>query len=267
MIKMNNYKTIAITFWYMLQRSFMASKNGIFDKIINQWVWASLNIVIFQFVMPNVGMPDNFGVFMALTLPASAAFFASINCMYGLLYDVTNEGSHLQYELTLPVPQWLAFAKYGIDSATQSFIISGCTFPLCYGLLHQYMQISLIGCIKLYIALFVTSIFSGFFALFIVSFTKDFFHGLDNVWIRVIFPMWFLGGFQFSWYTIYTLSKPLAYIALCNPLTYALEAGRASMILTSSSLPYAYCLIALITATIIIGFIGIQLLKKRMDCL
>jgi len=251
----------------MLVRGSKVLTPGLTDKIINNIVWTILNIIVFGFVMPKLGLPENFGTFIAITMPASAAFFISINCIYGLLYDVTSEGSNLRYELTLPIPQWITFAKYGIENAAQAFIVASAVFPAGYIIIWQQFSLTLLGLLKLYVMLFATSLFAGFFALFIVSHTKDFFGGLDNVWTRIIFPMWFLGGFQFAWLTLYKISPTFAYLNLLNPLTYALEGCRASIMYTDTSLSYSHCLLALIFFTILFGYIGIQRLKRRMDCL
>lgn len=255
------------TLWSMLMRSRKVLAPALKDKLINNLVWSNLNIIIFGLIMPQLGLSQNFGAFMTLTMPASCAFFLSVNCIYGLLYDVTNDGSNLRYELTLPIPQWLTFAKYGIENIMQSFIIASLSFPIGSLLMWHQVSFSCIGIIKFYCILLMSCIFSGIFALFIVSITYDFFNGLDNAWTRIIFPMWFLGGFQFSWQTLYDISPYLAYINLLNPVTYALEGCRASMMYTNSSLPYALCFCMLLLFSTVFGYVGIQRLKKRMDCL
>jgi ABC-type multidrug transport system permease subunit len=259
-----------MTISYLLQRSIIIMKQTLPDKIINHLFWVILNTVIFNYIMPqapSIGINAEYGIFIALSMPASAAFFGAINCMYGLLYDVTTEGSNLRYELTLPIPQYLIFVKYGVEIGIQTFIAASTLFPVIYLLLINQLPFYPLGIIKFYIALLATSIFGGFFSVFIVSVAQDMFQGLDNVWIRIVFPVWFLGCFQFSWNDLYTINTWVAYLDLLNPLTYALEASRASIIPSGSVLNFWVCIAALLIFASIFGYIGIHRLMKRMDCL
>ena len=266
---MQTYVILA-TIYYLLQRSIIIMKQTLPDKIINHLFWVILNTAIFNYIMPHassIGVTPEYGMFIALSLPASAAFFGSINCMYGLLYDVTTEGSNLRYELTLPLPQWLTFVKYGIEIAIQTFIATSTLFPVIYLMLLNQMPFHVFGIIKFYIALLATSIFGGFFSIFIVSVAQNMLEGLDNVWIRIVLPTWFLGCFQFSWNDLYRINKWVAYADLLNPLTYALEASRASIMPSMSVLNFWHCIITLLIFSIIFAYLGIGRLMKRMDCL
>lgn len=261
---------ILTTMFYMLARSVIIMKQTLPDKIINHLFWLVLNNIVFCYIMPHassVGTDENYGILIALSMPISAAFFGAINCMYGLLYDVTTEGSSLRYELTLPLPQWLTFVKYGIEISIQTFLATSILFPVTYIMLYGQIPLSILGVFKFYLILLATSIFSGFFSVFIVSVADNMFQGLDNVWIRIIFPMWFLGCFQFSWADLYSINKWFAYADLLNPLTYALEGSRSSLISTGSILNFWICIVMLLIFSIIFGYLGIQRLMKRMDCL
>ncbi len=264
------YANIFMTLYFMLQRSIIIMKQTVSDKIINHLFWVILNIAVFLYIMPHaasVGTSSKYGILIALSMPISSAFFGAINCMYGLLFDVTNEGSNLRYELTLPIPQWLVFLKYGLEISIQTFISTIVLVPVVYVMLFNQCPFTIVGIAKFYLILIVTSIFSGFFSIFIVSMADNIAQGLDNVWIRIIFPMWFLGCFQFSWKDLYSINKIIAFLDLFNPLTYALEASRSSMIADSSILNYWFCILALLIFSIIFGYIGTQRLLKRMDCL
>jgi ABC-type polysaccharide/polyol phosphate export permease len=254
------------TFWQLLVRSFKVCSPGLKDKIINNIVFAMLNIIIFAYVMPQMGLDRNIGSFMVATMPLSCAFFVGINSIYTFLSDISSEGSNLQYELTLPIPQWLTFAKYAFENMYQA--LTAAIFILPCGSLLLYHDFSWLhfSIMKFHFLLIIASLFFGFFGLWITSITKDF-SDLDNMWIRIVFPMWFLGGFQFSWQTLYSISPALAYFNLLNPLTYALEGGRAAALDPALSLPYWNCIVALIGFTILFGYLGIKNLKKRLDCL
>ena len=262
--------TIFTTLRYMLQRSVLTMRYTLPDKIINHLYWIILTVTVFSYILPHspsVGTSSEYGILIALSLPVSSAFFGAINCMYGLLYDVTTEGSNLRYELTLPIPQWIVFVKYGLEISIQTFIATSILFPVIYGMLFNQLAFTVIGVMKFYLILMTTSLFSGFFSVFIVSIADNMFQGLDNVWIRIIQPIWFLGCFQFSWKDLLAINPIVAYADLLNPLTWALEASRSSIVDNGSILNFWHCIIALLIFTLIFGYIGIKRLLKRMDCL
>jgi len=254
------------TLLQLLLRSIKVTAPSLREKTINSLIWSALNIIVFAFIMPTMGLDKNFGIFIAVTMPISCAFFSAIASIYILLSDITNDGSNLQYELTLPLPQWLAFAKYAFEIMYQSLISSILILPMGKMLLWTSFSLAYFSFVKFYFLLTIAALFFGFFAIFIASITKDM-YGLDNIWTRIIFPMWFLGGFQFPWLKLYGVSPVLAYISLLNPLTYALEGGRAAALDPAASLPYWTCIGALIFFTVLFGYLGIQNLKKRLDCL
>ncbi|MFA5998837.1 MAG: ABC transporter permease [Candidatus Babeliales bacterium] len=262
-LKNSQYQTL----WQLLVRSFIITSPGIKDKIINNLLWSILNIVVFTYVMPSMGLDKNFGAFMVATMPISCAFFVSISSIYVLLTDISNDGSNLQYELTLPLPQWLAFAKYAFENTYQALCSAILVLPVGQLLLWNHYSFVDLSYVKFYLLLTVASFFFGFFSIFIASITTDMYSGLDNMWTRIIFPMWFLGGFQFSWKTVYHISPAMAYINLLNPVTYALEGARSAALDPSDSLPYWLCIGALTLFTILFGYLGIQNLKKRLDCI
>lgn len=255
------------TLKYLFLRSIKITTPGLKDKMINSLIWSTLNIAIFTYIMPSMGLDKNIGTFMVATMPTSCAFFTTINSLYALLTDISGEGSNLTYELILPVPQWLVFTKYAFENMFQALAVSIMIIPIGKILLWHSFSLQYFSFSKFYFLLLIASIFFGFFSIFVTSITKDVYSGFDNIWIRVIFPMWFLGGFQFSWKTLYSISPIIAYINLLNPLVYALEGGRAAALSPELSLPYWYCIGALLLFSCLFGYIGIQNLKKRLDCL
>ena len=255
------------TFKYLLIRSIKIKNRGLLDKIINSFIWSGLQIILFAFIMPKIGLDKNFGAFIVAILPATSAFFAAMNSIYPLLSDITNDGSGLTYELILPVPQWLIFTKYSLECAYQAFMASVLILPFGKLILWNNFSFQYFSFIKFYFILILSLLFFGFFALFITSLCKDTYTSLDNIWMRFIFTMWFFGGAQFSWKTLYSVSPIISYISLLNPLLYTMEGARAAALDPKLSFPYWLCVFALIFFTIIFGYIGIQNLKRRMDCL
>lgn len=254
------------TFWQLIMRSFIVYRPLFKDKIINAIIWTLLNVIVFAFVMPAAGL-HNFGPFILVGTAASNSYFFATNQLPGLITEITGETSNLQYELTLPIPQWLALIKYPLEYAYQGFIVSFMMIPIGLVVLWNQFSFQYFSCAKYHFMLLLVCLFSGFFTFWMASITENIFQGLENLWLRIIFPLWWLGGFQFSWKSFYLISPTLAYINLLNPLTYTMEGVRAAALDPSLSLPYWNCVLALSGFTIIFGCWGIYNLKRRMDCL
>ena len=88
---------------------------------------------------------------------------------------------------------------------------------------------------------------------------------MENVWSRFIFPLWFMGGFQFSWASIHTLSPKLSYVFLCNPVLYVMEGMRAALLGQADCLPWAWCCIALLGFTTIGWWYAQYKMRRLLD--
>lgn len=254
------------TFWQLMVRSWVIYRPLLKDKTINSIIWTIINVVVVAFIMPTVGL-HNFGPFILITTAASNSFFTANNSIPGFINEIVGDTSNLKYQLTLPIQPWLTFTTYALESAYQGFISSFMVVPIGLVLLWNEYQFQYFCFFKFHFMLILVCLFSGFFALWMSHFVHDMFHELENLWGRIIFPLWFLGGFQFSWKGLYSITPVLAYINLLNPLTYALEGCRASTLDPALSLPYWNCVFALMGFTILFGYWGIINLKRRMDCL
>lgn len=237
------------------------------NKTLNQIMWASMNILIFSYIMSSMGLGSSYGPFMAITIPATAAYFGAIHSIYILLDNIIGDDGVIRYELSLPVPQSWIFLKYALENSFQAFVISSVQLPFGYVLLQGNLSLSVLAILKFYLMLLCISFFSGFFSIFVVSTVTNMYSGLDNAWMRLILPLWLFGCYNFSWQDLYAISPIMAYFSLLNPLTYALEGSRASLMFTESSLNYWHCFIALIFFTCVFGYIGIKRLMKQLDCL
>lgn len=254
------------TFWQLLVSNFHTFKPRLADQIINGIIWATINITVFGYIMATRGLSADYGPFIVVTIATVQGFFIPVHNVIILVSDMNDQGSNLHYELTLPTPQVLVFIKYALANAYQGFITTLIMIPFGKLMLWNSFSFQYFSFFKFYFLIMLTCLFSGFFALFLASRVHNLFK-ISNMWQRIIFPLWFLAGFQFSWQDLYKTSPKLAYLNLCNPLTYALEGGRAAALNPVLSLPYWRCVTMLIIFTLLFGYLGISNLKKRLDCL
>ena len=88
---------------------------------------------------------------------------------------------------------------------------------------------------------------------------------IRKIWTRLIFPMWFLSGVEFPWNIVNKLSPKIAYALLANPMIYAMEGIRATVLGQANYLSFWICLPVLWLFAISFGFIAIFKLKKQLD--
>ena len=77
--------------------------------------------------------------------------------------------------------------------------------------------------------------------------------------------MWMLGGFQFSWATLYGLNEWAGYASLLNPLMYASEGYRSVILDPAQSLPFVACIGMLVFFHFLFTYMAIKRLKKQLD--
>lgn len=248
----------------LLQRDLYIFKQAYWHRLKMCLYWLLLTVFTTKMFMPAMGL-QNFGPFILISSVISYGFFITMQNAITLVEDITGNQAIL-YELSLPIAQWMIFFKFPLSNMIQSFVISLSLLP--FGLLvlmdtNPFPDFSLI---KFIIIFMCSSIFYGSFGLIFTSILKNM-HSIDNIWLRIIFPMWYLGCWQFPWKTLYEISPTLAYLDLLNPLTLIIEAGRSATIDTAGSLPFGPSCIMILLYAMISCFIGIYWMKKRLDCL
>ena len=126
------------------------------------------------------------------------------------------------------------------------------------------MNLSNFAPIKFVFMFFVINTFFAFFSI-IMSTIPDSIPNIRKVWVRIIFPLWFLGGVEYPWYVVYKFSPKISYVLLSNPFIYAMEGIRATVLGQQNYLNVWICLIVLCSCTMLCGLIGIFRLKKQLD--
>ncbi len=234
------------------------------DDVINKMTWVFCSVVIATYVWPQIGMSASFGLFMGIGSIISSIFWDCWGVSVQFIADL--EGNNTtQYYLSLPIPARWFFLKQAIFYAVRALIPALCVIPLLKIIFWKTLVFSHIALIPFVILMISASFFGAALSLFITSRVKDM-HSIDNISIRFLFPLWFFGGSQFSWYTMLKISPVLAYISLCNPLLYAMEAVRVVFLGQAGYLPFWTSIGVLWLFNIAIGAYGARRLMKRLDC-
>lgn len=238
-------------------------KQNIFDKIIDLTIWVVLTIVVTGYVMPYFGLAADFGVFQLGGVLAATGLFE----LYGNVVELVSdfEGDRvIDYNVTLPIPSWLALlsksAYYFVIYVTLALVM----FPVGKLCLWQQLDLTQICYPKLVVALLFQSMFYACFVLGVASITANM-TKLGTVWSRFIFPLWFMGGFQFSWMALHQVMPVVAYVNLLNPIIYITEAVRVALLGQSGFINFWLCLLAITLFSAISLYSGMHVVKKRLD--
>ncbi len=234
------------------------------DRLLNGALWAGITIIVFQYI--GFGDARDLGLFMACANSVSWGFFEVMENVARLIADLHGERS-ISYSLTLPLPQWMVFVRIGLSNSLQAMAIAIFILPMAKLLLWNNFDVSHACWSKFLLIFILAHLFYGFFSLWLASMVRSL-ESIGDVWMRVVFPLWFLGGYQFTWQTFLQKSPTLAYISLVvNPLVYCFEGARAAVMGQEGYLPFWYCCLALLLFTVIVGSIGVYRMKKRLDCI
>lgn len=234
------------------------------DKFIDLTIWISLTTVVTAYILPYFGLTSDFGVFQLGGLIAAAGLFELGNSnVVDLVSDF--EGDRvISYNLTLPIPSWLAIVSKAGYYFIVYTILSLLMLPIGKLCLWNQLDLAIVHYPKLILSIFSLSLFYASFALWVASIVPNI-AKMGQVWSRFIFPLWFLGGFQFSWMASYKTIPLLAIANLINPMIYITEAVRVTLLGQEGFINFWVCLIAILFFATLCMYMGVIRLKKRLD--
>lgn len=236
---------------------------GVVDNIINTIIWASTVIGVAAYLMPKFGLQEDYAYFVLATLCSSGGLFQMFSGASSLVSDFENNRL-INFYLTLPMPAplvWLRFMlSFALDSASVMLFI----FPIGCLVLKGDFPFHQVNILSYMLIFVLISLFCGSFTLWMTSYIKEI-REIRTAWTRFVYPLWFLGCFQFSWQVLYSWSPTLAYLNLCNPMTYLAEGMRAALLNSANSLNFWFCAAMIILFTFICMIHAYYRLKIRLD--
>lgn len=253
----------AHVFKELLFTDLRAFKNVIKDKLIDLFIWISTVTAVTSYLMPLFGLEVEFGPFTLVGLAASAGLFELFPAVMNMISDFEND-QVIAYYMTLPIASWLVFMRAIVYYAISSAALGTLVLPVGNLFLRNPIALTEIHIIKFITIFLLMNMFYGAFTLFIASYVKNMLR-VGSVWMRIVYPLWFLGGFQFSWYALHSVSKSLAYLDLINPITYIMEGLRAAVLGQEGYMSFWICILMLALCTIFCSYVGIVRLKRRLD--
>lgn len=234
------------------------------DDFLNKIIWITCSLAISAYIWPHIGVSKTFGYFIALGSIVSCSFWDAWGVTAQFVSDL-EANRVVVYYLTLPLPAWLFFVKQMAFYAIRSMIPSFLIIPICKLILWNTFDISQLHIPKFIIIFVLTNIFCATLSLLMTSMVKGM-YAIDNVSVRFLFPLWFFGGSQFAWQTLYEVSPIIAYLDLANPLLYAMEGMRGAFLGQQNFLPFWLCVMMLLFFSLFCWYIAYRVLVRRLDC-
>lgn len=233
------------------------------NRFISIFIWASCQLIVNGYFLPKLGITNAYGLISLSSCLAVAGLIDAFGNVMELVMDLSTDKITFYYA-TLPIPTWMVFA---IKMKTLALFYMSYTLlllPLGKFLLWQEFDFANVNWFYLIVAVIVGNIFYAALTLFIASLVKHR-SQVGNIWRTFIFPLWFLGGFGFTWHIIYEVSPRFAYAELLNPVIYVTESYRNALMGPSGLLSFWACICMIIIFTIVAGYIGITRLTRQCD--
>lgn len=238
-------------------------KNIFFDRLINISLWALISLFVTGYILPKMGLVENFGLIQFSGVLATVGLFEAYYSIFPFMVDI--EGSEIIYhELSTPINSIFIFLSRCISNGIFFIILTLFMIPIGKLLLWNIIFLKNFNWGYLITIIIVANIFYSSFVLLIVSLVKNM-HVVSNVWSRCIFPLWFLGGFQFSWEYLYETNKFLAYIDLLNPIIYINEGFKIAILNKNGLCLFSNCIIIILLFSFFSFFIGYYKIRKKLD--
>ena len=260
---MKNIKSYLNICWNIIKVDLTIFKNLIIAEYIDILFWLTSIIAIFTYVLPRMGIVNTYGQFITIGLIVGGPFWGIWSNSIRFISDMDGN-KEITYFLTLPIPNWLVLITQTISLSIQSIIKAAIILPIGKLVLMNNMNLSNISIWKYIIAFVIMNLFCNSMSLFIVSIVKSMNH-IERIGIRILFPIWSLGCSQFPWRILNELSTWFGYLALANPLTYAMEAMHSAIEGQKGYLNFNLCLLVMVISIVVFSFIGVMRLKKRLD--
>lgn len=232
-------------------------------KLINACVWVSIAVLVVGYIFPHMGIPQSFVKLYVTGTMVSFGIFEINQIVSVFVADVAGDRS-ITYPLLLPIKSSFWYLYLVLSHALRTGCFTVVLFPLIKLLLGDRLPLDQMSWVKFFVMFFSISLFIAVMALFLVSIVRTILK-VSDIWFRYLFPLWFFGGSQYSWKTLYQIDVRLAYASLLNPFLYAYEGIHAAFFGSIDYLPFGVCITMLWLFIIVFGFWGFFRLKRWLD--
>jgi len=242
---------------------FVNARRVFIDKFFNFSIWAGCTLLVTGYLMKSFGLTDDFGPFQLGGILAGVGIFELYGNAVTFVSDLEGDRA-IAYYLTLPTHTITVLCSHILYYASISIVMSLATLPLAKLILWNNLKLLAISWPRLLFFIVLINLFCATATLLLSAIIPSM-DKFDILWVRIMFPLWFLGGFQFSWYSVNQTAPKFSYLLLLNPFLYMAEGIRAALLNKNDTIPFWICCAVLIIAWIGVGLCAYKTLKKRLD--
>ena len=250
-------------FCTLVSTHLLIARKGLWDQIINLYIWTSITLVIMGYIMQNFGLASGYGVFQFASIVAVVGLFEVYNSATKTIMDIGGDRS-ISYYLTLPAKPATVLLSMACSYGLVSMFLTAVLLPFGSLVLYNSFDISTISWVNFIIMAILANSFFAIFTIAMIAHVGTI-SKMRNIWMRFIWPLWFLGCYQFSWKALYVVSAPCAYLALCNPITFVTEGMRGALLGSAAFLPWGLCCGALCCYIMIFWSYAYYKMKRLLD--
>ncbi|MBY0353901.1 ABC transporter permease [Candidatus Babeliales bacterium] len=260
---MKKIQAYAKIFWLLFKKDLLILQRMLLRKIFDVTIWAGSTTFVTTYVFSSLGMPESYGPCFAIGGVALYGVFLIFVHTANFVADMYGN-QVIAYELALPIPSWLVLLQKTCSYAFLNALLSSVIFLVAKLVLLSRLDFIHLSLIKFIPFFVLANFFTAFLSLLMSSIVSGM-EGMSIIWPRILFPLWFFGGSQFTWKAINKLSPNFSYFCLLNPFLYVTEGLRACVLDPANSLPFYICAPVTLCVTLTFAFISIRRLKRRLD--
>lgn len=251
------------TFIALTRRDLWAFLMGLKGRIIDTIIIFSTSILLFAYFMPLLGLASNFAVMIFASCFVIISFFDCIGFAGLTVMDIEGDRT-IVHSIGAPMPSSLTLAQIAISWALRIGLINLLGIVLGKLLLWDMLPLSHISWGKFLLSYVSIYLMWGFFSLWLASLVRRL-SNIGTIYVRVANPLFMFGAYMFPWATAYKVAPWIGYMLLINPMVYANEAMRSSVVGAEGFLPFGFSIGALWSFTIFFALTSVWRLKNRLD--
>lgn len=260
---MNALRSNARIFAALMRRELYRGKELCTQATIDGAFQAGSQYILICYLFPIMGMPKALIAPMYIGAIIAMVFSAGFSSAFNQLFDLRGNRI-IDYHLTLPITKTWLMAVYIARSmismalATIPFFLLALYMTSLFSITVEYKPFS-------FVAFYVLTLLCFSIWYQASSFAYELHWFLNNMWPRRLFFIFLFGCLFIPWSAIYAVSPFVAYIFLCNPITYIAEGWCASVLPSATYLPLSVCFLV-VSVSIAFGIKALSFcMRKRLD--
>lgn len=247
----------------LIRLKFTNAYQMLFDKFINVSIWSVCTLFVSGYLMQSFGLSQSYGAFQFGGIIASIGIFELYSNAITFVSDLEGDRT-IAYYLTLPTHTATVLCSHVLYYAIVGSLISFMSIVPAKLILWNKLNLLAINWIKLLLFVVLINLFCATLTLLISAFVPSM-DKFDTLWLRTLFPLWFLGGFQFSWYSVHSALPMFSYLMLLNPFLYMSEGIRYALLGPDGTISFWLCCLILVIMLVGVAYWSYKRLKKRLD--